>query len=352
MESVGETGESVISQSNRWTYLLGSKVFNVVQNDMNGNIEKIRKCYDADPTKSHTLEKLVIDEQGLEFTSVALGRSINDGNDELSLAMKACPYRGYDKELQRRCYDLISKVKFFGITGDEYRAYVCPYRRILPPFIVDKLEEFYRGRGYFEPFNCLRKIEELCDYVQYYLIEHHQTWLFQNFVLTQQVNFKYSEFTILQDYWIATVCIQPEIIIFEATDFTSIGKEVLLSLYRNENLYIEEYELWDHIIRWEYQKSPRREYQNLQQREYQKSPRREYRKSPRREYQKISTKGVSKSRKYQKSPRREYRKSPRREYQKISNEGSIKKSPTKGVSKNLQRREYQNLGSIKNLHEG
>ncbi|CAB4398175.1 uncharacterized protein OCT59_003190 [Rhizophagus irregularis] len=47
-------------------------------------------------------------------------------------------------ELQRRCYDLISKVKFFGITGDEYRAYVCPYRRILPPFIVDKLEEFYR----------------------------------------------------------------------------------------------------------------------------------------------------------------------------------------------------------------
>ncbi|CAB5354409.1 unnamed protein product [Rhizophagus irregularis] len=44
--------------------LLGSKVFNVVQNDMNGNIEKTRKCYDADPTKSHTLEKLVIDEQG------------------------------------------------------------------------------------------------------------------------------------------------------------------------------------------------------------------------------------------------------------------------------------------------
>uniref|UniRef100_U9U7Z4 Glycolipid transfer protein domain-containing protein n=1 Tax=Rhizophagus irregularis (strain DAOM 181602 / DAOM 197198 / MUCL 43194) TaxID=747089 RepID=U9U7Z4_RHIID len=83
---VGETGESVISQSNRWTYLLGSKVFNVVQNDMNGNIEKIRKCYDADPTKSHTLEKLVIDEQGLEFTSVALGRSINDGNDELSVS--------------------------------------------------------------------------------------------------------------------------------------------------------------------------------------------------------------------------------------------------------------------------
>ncbi|GBC37042.2 hypothetical protein GLOIN_2v276891 [Rhizophagus irregularis DAOM 181602=DAOM 197198] len=58
-------------------------------------------------------------------------------------------------ELQRRCYDLISKVKFFGITGDEYRAYVCPYRRILPPFIVDKLEEFYRVNGARLPYNTL-----------------------------------------------------------------------------------------------------------------------------------------------------------------------------------------------------
>lgn len=64
------------------------------------------------------------------------------------------------------------------------------------------------------------------------------------FCFNSTSQFKYSEFTILQDYWIATVYIQPEIL-FEATDF--ISKEVLLSLYRNENLYIEGYELWDHI---------------------------------------------------------------------------------------------------------
>ncbi|RGB42964.1 hypothetical protein C1646_750337 [Rhizophagus diaphanus] len=51
-------------QRNYTDITIAEDVFNVVQNDINGNIEKIRKCYDADPTKSHTLEKLVIDEQG------------------------------------------------------------------------------------------------------------------------------------------------------------------------------------------------------------------------------------------------------------------------------------------------
>ena len=46
-----------------------------------------------------------------------------------------------------------------------------------------------------------------------------------------------------------TVCKQPEIL-FNADDFTSIDKEALLSLYKNEDLWMEENELWDHIIRW------------------------------------------------------------------------------------------------------
>jgi hypothetical protein len=65
-------------------------------------------------------------------------------------------YSNHDfRELQRRCYDLITKVKFFGITSDEYHAYVCPYRKILPPFIVDQLEEFYLVNGARLPIKSL-----------------------------------------------------------------------------------------------------------------------------------------------------------------------------------------------------
>ncbi|GAA6004748.1 hypothetical protein JCM10207_001001 [Rhodosporidiobolus poonsookiae] len=113
--------------------LLGNPSFSIVQNDMNGNITKIRNRYNAAPEQSKTLESLVENEKGekkrvategllwlvrgLKFTQVALARSHADKNEELAdsfskayeqtlkkyhsfvvkpifaLAMKACPYR-------------------------------------------------------------------------------------------------------------------------------------------------------------------------------------------------------------------------------------------------------------------
>ncbi|CAO3693503.1 unnamed protein product [Rhizopus stolonifer] len=113
--------------------LLGSAAFSVVQNDMNGNIKKIRERYLTNPTANNTLEELTKVEspekkrvategllwlsRGLDFTAQALHRSLDHPNEELnesftksyentlkkhhsfvvrpvfSLAMKACPYR-------------------------------------------------------------------------------------------------------------------------------------------------------------------------------------------------------------------------------------------------------------------
>ncbi|RIA96977.1 hypothetical protein C1645_814628 [Glomus cerebriforme] len=93
------------------------------------------------------------------------------------------------------------------------------------------------------------KLEELYDQIQNYLIEHHQFWIFQNLVLIQKISFKYTEFTKLQNYWMTIVCEQPEIL-FDDADFTSVDKATLLSLYKMEDLNMEENKLWDHIIRW------------------------------------------------------------------------------------------------------
>ncbi|KAG1442382.1 hypothetical protein G6F56_011084 [Rhizopus delemar] len=113
--------------------LLGSTAFSVVQNDMNGNIKKIRERYLTNPTANNTLEELTKVEspekkrvategllwlsRGLDFTAQALHRSLDHPNEELDisftksyentlkkhhsfvvrpvfgLAMKACPYR-------------------------------------------------------------------------------------------------------------------------------------------------------------------------------------------------------------------------------------------------------------------
>ncbi|KAF7305887.1 GLTP domain-containing protein [Mycena chlorophos] len=113
--------------------LLGSAAFSVVQNDLKGNITKVRARYDATPTLSDTLEKLVENEKGEKkrtateglmwllrgqsFTCKALQNAQANPKEELSVAfndsyantlkkfhnfvvkgifsvaMKACPYR-------------------------------------------------------------------------------------------------------------------------------------------------------------------------------------------------------------------------------------------------------------------
>ncbi|KAF7315860.1 putative glycolipid transfer protein [Mycena indigotica] len=113
--------------------LLGSAAFSVVQSDLKGNIAKLRARYEAAPTLSGTLEKLVENEKGekkrtategllwllrgLSFTCKALQNAQQNKTEELSaaftksyegtlkkfhnfvvkgvfaVAMKACPYR-------------------------------------------------------------------------------------------------------------------------------------------------------------------------------------------------------------------------------------------------------------------
>ncbi|ODQ81522.1 hypothetical protein BABINDRAFT_159802 [Babjeviella inositovora NRRL Y-12698] len=113
--------------------LLGSSAFSVVQNDMNGNIKKIRTKFLAEPLAAGTLQDLVLSEKdakkkdatqgllwlsrGLQFTAQSLRETVDTPDAELTktftdaygktlskyhgmlikpvfkLAMKACPYR-------------------------------------------------------------------------------------------------------------------------------------------------------------------------------------------------------------------------------------------------------------------
>ncbi|GAA5810137.1 hypothetical protein MFLAVUS_003556 [Mucor flavus] len=89
--------------------LFGSSAFSVVQNDMRNNVKKIRTWFVNDTEANNTLEKLMANEahlkkrqateavvwlkRGLDFTAQSLMHSLDHPNDELSLAMNACPWR-------------------------------------------------------------------------------------------------------------------------------------------------------------------------------------------------------------------------------------------------------------------
>ncbi|GJJ69246.1 hypothetical protein EMPS_01592 [Entomortierella parvispora] len=148
--------------------LFGS-VFAVVQNDMNGNIKKIRERYLTNPEVNSTLQKLVKSEQaekkktategllwltrGLDFTLQSLERSEANPTEELSvsftkgyeatlrqyhgmlvrpifaMAMKACPYRA----------DFYAKLgSDQGLVKQDLSAYLGGLRKI----VVD-IQQFY-----------------------------------------------------------------------------------------------------------------------------------------------------------------------------------------------------------------
>jgi len=140
--------------------LLGKPAFSPVKNDMEGNIAKVRARYDATPTKSATLEQLVINEKpekkhtateglmwllrGLYFTCKSLQNSqanTDDKNDDLSAAFSS----GY-KESLKQFHNWLVKGVF------EVAMAACPYRSVFysklaadpsggPAVPADKLNE-------------------------------------------------------------------------------------------------------------------------------------------------------------------------------------------------------------------
>ncbi|KAI9136758.1 glycolipid transfer protein domain-containing protein [Paraphysoderma sedebokerense] len=81
--------------------LLESSAFTPVQSDMRGNVKKIREKYETDPSKYTTLQKIVLGDndknktatvgllwlkRGLEFTALALRRSVDNPAEELTVS--------------------------------------------------------------------------------------------------------------------------------------------------------------------------------------------------------------------------------------------------------------------------
>ncbi|WFD31365.1 hypothetical protein MSPP1_002400 [Malassezia sp. CBS 17886] len=147
-------------------HLLGNSAFVVVQNDMNGNIKKIRERFLATgPDTSGTLQLLVQNEgkpgekkrvategllwllRGLDLTAKALRRSLENPSEELSasftnayenslrqhhgimLAMKACPYRN----------DFVAKL---GSPPDRVDAQMRDWLAALERIVAD-MQSFY-----------------------------------------------------------------------------------------------------------------------------------------------------------------------------------------------------------------
>ncbi|RIB27315.1 hypothetical protein C2G38_2160939 [Gigaspora rosea] len=93
-------------------------------------------------------------------------------------------------------------------------------------------------------------LTELVDYIQNYLIENNATWLQSNFFRVYQLNFLHdNSFNALQKYCSKTVVKRPNMI-FDSDHFPTLQENALIALLKNDNLEMEESEIWEKVIQW------------------------------------------------------------------------------------------------------
>jgi hypothetical protein len=92
-------------------------------------------------------------------------------------------------------------------------------------------------------------IQELVSYLQSSLIENNANWMEQNFTLIHRTSFENDSLSELQKYCNDLMSKEPDKI-FNSLSFTSISEKILISLIQNENLQMNEIQVWEHVLKW------------------------------------------------------------------------------------------------------
>ena len=98
-------------------------------------------------------------------------------------------------------------------------------------------------------------LQKLIIYLQSFLIENKVNWMEQNFSLIYQTSSVNDSFLKLQKFCTDLISEKPERI-FESHDFISIPEKSLVSLIRNDNLQMNEVQVWKHVLKWGLAQNP------------------------------------------------------------------------------------------------
>jgi len=90
-------------------------------------------------------------------------------------------------------------------------------------------------------------LQELVTYLQSFLIKKKANWMEQNFNLIHKTSFENDSFLTLQQYCTDLISKEPDKI-FKSLNFSSISEKLLISLIQNDNLRMNEIQVWEHVL--------------------------------------------------------------------------------------------------------
>ncbi|GES76334.1 carbohydrate-binding module family 13 protein [Rhizophagus clarus] len=98
-------------------------------------------------------------------------------------------------------------------------------------------------------------LQELIPYLESFLIENKANWVEQNFNLIFQTCFENDSFLKLQKCCKDLISNEPNKI-FNSSNFSSIPEKLLIILIQNDNLQMNEIQVWEYVIRWGFAQNP------------------------------------------------------------------------------------------------
>ncbi|KAI9636031.1 glycolipid transfer protein domain-containing protein [Dioszegia hungarica] len=129
--------------------LFGNPAFSVVQNDLTGNIAKVRAYLLHNPTDGDTLESLLKTDKdkkattgllwllrGLKFTSLGLRENVNNPKEELSASFT----KGYEGSLKKYHGFAVKPIFYLAMKACPYRATFYPKLGQPQDVVMEKLE--------------------------------------------------------------------------------------------------------------------------------------------------------------------------------------------------------------------
>ncbi|GES76332.1 BTB/POZ protein [Rhizophagus clarus] len=98
-------------------------------------------------------------------------------------------------------------------------------------------------------------LQELIPYFESFLVENKANWIEQNFDLIYQTCFENDSFLELQKCCKDLISKEPNKI-FNSPNFSSIPEKLLVMLIQNNNLQIDENQVWEYVIKWGLAQNP------------------------------------------------------------------------------------------------
>jgi hypothetical protein len=98
-------------------------------------------------------------------------------------------------------------------------------------------------------------LQELVNHLQTYLIKYNTAWMEKNFNMIYQTSLDNESLLELQNYCDYLISKKPDKI-FKSLDFPSIPEKILISLIQNDNLKMNEVQVWENVLKWGRNQNP------------------------------------------------------------------------------------------------